>query len=310
MQNSKSREEIRHHLTGPNATIRTPFERDGSIDYSSLCNLIDFVIEAGSRSVILTMGDSLYTLLSDDEVASLTRATVEHTAGRAMVVAADKNAWTGKAVEFGRFARELGADLVMASPPDWGASATVDTLVDHYAAVAEHIPVMVVTNVFISRGMQFGLETVQRLVDEVDNIVAVKDDMCGEFGRRLCLMVQDRWAVYSGGYKQNHLDMVPYGCDGYLSTFITFQPRVAHDYWNAVQGQNMETARRIMKEIEFPFWDCLHSLPGGGVGKDGAIHAVYELYGITKRWRRSPYHNLDNEEMEKLADFLKSKGLL
>jgi len=60
----------------------------------------------------------LFSLLTDQEVADLTKATVEHTAGRAMVVAADKYYWTGKAVEFGQYARGLGADLVMVSPPD------------------------------------------------------------------------------------------------------------------------------------------------------------------------------------------------
>ncbi len=310
MQNRKSREEIRYHLTGPNATIRTPFLRDGSIDYNGLRQLIDFIIAAGSRSVILTIGDSLFSLLSDEEIADVTRVTVEHTAGRAMVVAADKYYWTGKAVEFAQYAQSLGADVVMVSPPDWGASATFETHATHYAAVADEIPVMVVTDVFRRRSTGFALGTVKRLADSVDNIVAVKDDLVGEFGRRLCLMVHDRWAVYSGGLKQNHLEVVPYGCDGYLSTFITFQPSVAQDYWKAIETKDMDRVRKILHEIELPFWDFLHTVPGAGVGKDGAIHAIYELYGITERWRRNPYHNLNDQEMEKLAGFLKSKSLL
>ena len=158
--------------------------------------------------------------------------------------------------------------------------------------------------------MEFGLKTVKSLADRVDNIVAVKDDFVGEFGRRLCLLVHDRWATFSGGLKQNHLDVVPYGCDGYLSTFITFQSSVTHAYWKAIETNNLEIVRQIMRDIELPFWDFLHLLPGTGVGKDGAIHPVYELYGITERWRRNPYYNLNDEEMEKLADFLISKSLL
>jgi 4-hydroxy-tetrahydrodipicolinate synthase len=304
-----SSQEIRHNLTGPNATVRTPFQRDGSIDYDGLRNLLDFIIDAGSRSVILTIGDSLFSLLTDQEVAELTKATVEHVAGRAMVIVADKYWWTGKAVEFAQYARGLGADLVMVSPPDWGASATPETYKQHYAAVADVMPVMIVTDVFRQRGMQFGLDTIKLLVEEVDSVVAIKDDFAGEFGRRMCLMVHDKWAVYSGGFKQNHLDVVPYGCDGYLSTFITFKPDIAHTYWKAVQAKDFDKVQQIMKDIELPFWDCLMSLPGGGVGKDGAIHAVYELYGITERWRRSPYYNLNDKEMEKLVHFLKSKKL-
>ena len=38
MVKRKNREEIRYHLTGPNATIRTPFLHDGTIDYNGLRN--------------------------------------------------------------------------------------------------------------------------------------------------------------------------------------------------------------------------------------------------------------------------------
>lgn len=141
-----SREEARHALTGPIMSLNTPFFANGEIDYQSIRQIIDFTIDAGSKTIILTSGDSLYTLLTDAEVAELTKFVVAQTAGRAMVVAADRIWWTGKDVEFAKYAREVGADMVMVLPPDWAGSCTEDTLVAHYAAVAEHMPVMFVTN--------------------------------------------------------------------------------------------------------------------------------------------------------------------
>ena len=303
----KSRAEIRAALTGPGATLRTPFNQDGGIDYASLRNMIDFDISAGSKVIVLTIGDSLFTILTDQEIADLTRVVVEHTAGRAMVVAADKYWWTGKAVEFARYARDVGADVVMVSPPDWGNSCTPRTYLEHYAAVAEHIPVMVVTAVFIPRGMNFALETLKILVNEAENIVAIKDDFCGEFARRMSLLVYDRWAVWSGGLKQNHLNNFPYGCDGYLSTFITFKPEVAHHYWAAIKAQDLGKARAIIQKHEMALFDFLNSLPGGW---DAGLHGVTELFGLCKRWRRKPYYSLNDEEMERLEDFLKRLALL
>ena len=195
----------------------------------------------------------------------------------------------------------------MVSPPDWGASCTPRSFVEHYAAVAEHIPVMVVTWVFIHRGMKFALETLNILVNEVDNIVAVKDDFCGEFGRRMSLLVYDRWAVFSGGLQQNHMDIFPYGCDGYLSTFITFKPEVAHNYWKAIEAQDLGKARAVIKDYEMPFFDFLSTLPGG---TDAGVHGVTEVFGLCKRWRRKPYYSLNDEEMEKLEDFLKRLSVL
>ncbi len=45
-------------------------------------------------------------------------------------------------------------------------------------------------------------------------------------------------------------------------------------------------------------------------GFDAALHGILELYGLAGRWRPGPYHSLTDAEMERLAGFLKSKGLL
>ena len=64
-------DQIRHALTGPFPSLRIPFQRDGQIDYDALRALIDFCIDAGSKTLMLTYGDSLYSLLTDDEIAEL-----------------------------------------------------------------------------------------------------------------------------------------------------------------------------------------------------------------------------------------------
>ena len=203
-----SREEVREALTGPIASLKTPFTRDGEIDYPGLRRLIDGNLDGGSNSSLLTYGDSLFTLMTDDEIADVTRAVAEHTGKRGLTVAADGGWWTGKTVEFARYCREVGVDVLMVKPPVWGASGTVETSVEHYAAVAAEIPVMLVTNIWAGDTAK-GLKTIEGLLDKVDGIVAVKDDMLGEFVRKMTAMASDKWAVFAGGQKQNHLDISP-----------------------------------------------------------------------------------------------------
>lgn len=299
--------EIRSALTGPVVSICTPFTRDGDIDFDGLRTFLDFVIAGGARTVLLTYGDSLYTLLNEDEVARVTRAVVEHVNGRAMTVAAD-GAWsTRKTAEFATHCREIGADLLMVLPPDWAGSTTVESLVDHYLAVGEHMPLMIVTGYLGQRPLPFAVDVIAALVERVSAIVAAKDDVTGEFVRRLCLLAHDRWALFAGGLKQNHLNMLPYGVDGYMSTFMMFQPRIAWRYWNAIQAGNMAEARAVVRDFDYPLFDYLYTVEGGF---DAAIHGILELYGIAKRYRRPPYHSLTDTQMESLASFLKGKGLL
>lgn len=301
------REEIRIALTGPVPSITTPFKKDGDIDYEALRAIVDFDIAAGAKTILLTAGDSHYICLSEREIAEVTNVVVEHTAGRAMVIAADRYYNTKQAVEFARFVRGVGADILMVIPPDWGSATTPQTLAEHYKAVSQHIPVMIVTGVFISRGIDFALNTLALTLSKVDGVVAIKDDFCGEFARKMGLLVHERWAVMSGGQKQNHMNTHPYGCDGYLSTYMRFKPEIAHRYWSAIEANNLKKACKIIKDYDLPLFDFMALFTGGF---DAAIHGTLELFGVAKRWRRKPYYSLNDSEMEELSDFFKKKSLL
>ena len=57
-------DEIRFHLTGPLASVKLPFTKDSEVDYDGLRNFIDASIIGGSRSIILTAGDSHFQCLT------------------------------------------------------------------------------------------------------------------------------------------------------------------------------------------------------------------------------------------------------
>jgi 4-hydroxy-tetrahydrodipicolinate synthase len=296
---------LRAALTGPFTSHVVFFNRDGSIDYKAMRRVIDFAIQGGSRTIMLTYGDSLYSTLSDREVGEMTKAVVAHTKGRAMVIAADRQWSTPQAVEFAKFAKEAGADMVMSLPPNWAGSVTTETLVEHYTAVSRQMPLMIVTAAF--GGIQgTGLKVLEILRDKLP-FFAVKDDLCGAFGRKLGLMLHKKCAIASGGQKQNHLDIHPYGCDGYLSTFIDFKPEIAQAYWQAIQANNISKAVEIVGKYDFPFWDYFLSFTGSF---DAAIHGIMEVYGLAKRWRRKPYYSLSDQEMEKVRDYFIKQDLL
>lgn len=301
------RDAVREGLTGPVTSVSVPFNQDGTIDYAGLRTCLDFYIGGGSGAMILTYGDSLYSLLSDQEIADVTRVVVEHTAGRALVVAADGQWGTPQEIEFAHYCREVGADLLMVLPPDWSLSCAPASLVSHYGAIAEHIPVMLVTNLFRRRPQAFSLNVIEMVRDQVAGVMAIKDDVMGEFARRMALLVHEKWAVISGGRKENHLDLSFYGCDGYFSTFSKFHPQIAHNYWSAFQAHDWVQVRQIIRDEDMPLFDILLSQPGG---YDAVVHATFELTGLAKRWRRTPYYSLSDQELEALGATFKSRGWL
>jgi 4-hydroxy-tetrahydrodipicolinate synthase len=298
---------VRHNLTGPIPSVRTPFAADGSVDYEGLRRQIDVCIDGGARTVLLTAGDSHYVCLSEAEIRQVTKVTAEHTGDRAMVVAADRQYATGQAVEFAAYARDAGADVVMCLPPDWSASCTADTLADHYAAVAEQAPVMLVTTPFQSREVEFGLRAVDLALQRSDDIVAVKDDVGGEFARRLGLLAHDRCALFSGGRLVHHMNMYPYGCDGFMTGFAIYRPEIAHRYWDAVRDGDLDAARAVIRDYDVPLHEALCSATGG---RDAGVHGLLEILGIAGRHRREPYHTIDRDELEEIEGRLRTENVV
>ena len=299
--------QTRAALSGPWPSVRTPFTREGEIDFAALRGHLDFLLAAKAKAIVLTWGDSLFSILTEDEIARLAKEVVQHVRKRALVVAADGSWWTKKTLEFANYCARLGADLLMVKPPDWAGSTTLDTLVAHYRAVSQEIPVMLVTNYLGSRGMAFGLDLCKRLREEVPGVVAVKDDVGGEFACKMCLLTHDRWALGAGGQKQNHMLLLPYGVDGYRSTFVTFKPEIAWRYWAAVEANDLTAAAAVIRDYDMPLFDYLIASPGSF---DAAIHGIYELFGLAKRYRRPPYHSLTDKQMEELAEFLRRRKIL
>ena len=237
----------------------------------------------------------------------MTRAVVEFTRRRAMVVAADRMWWTGRTVEFAAYCRIVGAYGLMGLRPDGCQAGTVQTLVDHYAQAARELPVMLVTNFTAKWPLPRSLELFRRLRDEVPGVMAVKDDVCGEMGRQLGLMAYEQWAILASGSKRMILNNVPYGCDGYLSSFIYFKPEIAFAFWDAVRKEDTAGIRRIIAEVDIPFWEFMESMPGSF---DAIVHGILELKGIAERWRRPPYYSLNDAELAVVSAFIADRKWL
>jgi len=299
-------DDIQGALCGPIASVRTPFDREGATDFAGLRRMVDFDLEAGADGLLITWGDSLFSLLGDRDIAELTRAVVECASGRAPVIACTGRWATPQAVEFAAFCRETGADLLLVFPPAWYPGClTAAALIEHHLALAEHIPLMANSAELRCNGPAEGLRVAEELMASAANVLAMKMDVGGEYDREMTGLVSDRWVVMAGGQKSFHMDLWPYGCRAYLSTFLTFRPSVTHAYWSAVNAGDTAAAVDIIERIDRPFFNHILGLPGGF---DAAMHGIAELCGLAQRWRRPPFYSLSDGEMEQLAEFLEGLG--
>ncbi len=124
----------------------TPFNDDGTLDLEGMKRVLDCLIDQGADGICILANFSEQFLISDAEREVLTRLSLEHVAGRVPVIVTISHYATQIAVERAKFAKDLGADIVMMMPPYHGAllKGTPQQTFDQFKAVDDvGIPIMV-----------------------------------------------------------------------------------------------------------------------------------------------------------------------
>jgi 4-hydroxy-tetrahydrodipicolinate synthase len=160
-------------LQGAHTAIVTPFNKDGSVDYTRYRELIDFQIENGIDGIVSvgTTGES--PTLNNDEHMKVIEETVRAVHGRALVTAGTGANSTSEAVELTRRAKELGVDATLQVTPYYN-KPNQEGLYRHFSAVADIGLPVVLYNVPGRSALEIAIETVARLATH-PNIVAVKE---------------------------------------------------------------------------------------------------------------------------------------
>jgi 2-keto-3-deoxy-L-arabinonate dehydratase len=133
--------------TGVFPVAPTIFDERGELDLDGQRRCIDFLIDAGSGGICILANYSEQFALSDEERETLTRAILEHVAGRVPVIVTTTHFSSRVCAERSRRAAALGAAMVMVMPPYHGATirAAEPQLVEFFRAVADavDIPIMI-----------------------------------------------------------------------------------------------------------------------------------------------------------------------
>jgi dihydrodipicolinate synthase/N-acetylneuraminate lyase len=127
--------------------VPTIFHADGTLDLPGQLRCVDFMIDAGSNGLCILANFSEQFALSDEERETLTRAILEHVAGRVPVIVTTTHFSSAVCAARSRRAQDLGAAMVMVMPPYHGATLRVGEaqLVEFFRVVcgAIDIPLMV-----------------------------------------------------------------------------------------------------------------------------------------------------------------------
>ena len=231
-------------ITGSLVALVTPMLDDGSVDFDAYRALIHWHIEQGTDAsvVVGTSGES--PTVSVEEHFELIKVAVEQSAGRIPVVAGAGSNSTREAVEFTRYAYEVGADATLQVVPYYN-KPTQEGLYQHFKTIAECSPCPVILyNVPGRTVADLANETILRLA-QVDNIVGIKD-ATGDIGRGIQLLqkIPADFAVYSGD-DSTAAALILMGAHGNVSVTANVAPKMMHDLCVAALNRDVETVRRL-----------------------------------------------------------------
>ena len=158
---------------GAYTALVTPFNRNGSVDYGRLRELIDMQARAGIAGVVPvgTTGES--PTLDYDEHSRVVDETVRAARGRMQVIAGTGANSTAEAIELTRHAMDSGADATLQVTPYYNKPSQ-EGLVRHFSAVADLGLPVVIYNIPGRTGREITVDTVVRLAGH-PKIIAIKE---------------------------------------------------------------------------------------------------------------------------------------
>ena len=298
-------DEIKTQLEGPVMSIPTSFLADGAIDYDGVANVIETGIAGGTQVALLTVGDSQFAFMREQEVADVTQFVLDRAGGRAMVVAATGLWATAQSVEFAHYARDIGADVLMAAPA--GQIADPVAVAAHYQAIAAVMPVMIVG--FPPHAM------LERLVDE-PNICCMKEDGTDAYAVQTIESFDRHWKFMSGGKLGRHMLQWTYGCRSFMDWSTSFAPHLGMGLWESLQSGDVPAAAKVVRDIETPLFDLSghptvvrtgQTYPGGW---QSLWRTCLELNGIASRYLRLPNRSGSEADLERIKPELLRLGLV
>lgn len=234
---------------GSMVALVTPMQKDGSIDYVALTDLIEWHIAEGTDAIIAvgTTGEcATLTCLEHDKVI---RHVVQIVNQRVPVIAGTGATATSMAIELTKAAEDAGADACLLMAP-CAIKPTQEGLFLHYEKIAKTVAIpQILYNVPGRTAVDILPETVAKLA-VIPNIIGIKE-ATGDLTRALQILelCDGEIDLYSGD-DATACDFMLAGGKGVISVTANVAPRAMHEMAQAAIAKDTLRAKTIDADLQ------------------------------------------------------------
>ena len=171
--------------TGVFPVAPTPFSATGDLDLEGQRRVLDCMLDQGVDGICVLANYSEQFLLTDHERDTLTDLCLSHVAGRCPVIVTCSHFSTQIAVERGRKAAAVGANMLMLMPPYHGAGLRADEngIFEHFARVADATSIPIMVQDAPLSGVHLSVPFLVRLAREIPLVRYFKIEVPGAAGK-------------------------------------------------------------------------------------------------------------------------------
>jgi 4-hydroxy-tetrahydrodipicolinate synthase len=292
---------------GVMTAVVTPFTKAGEIDEEAFRQNIELLIQDGVHGVVICGHTGEFWTLSPSEWRGVFSAAVDQVRRRVTIIGGTSAISTQRVIEMSAYARELGMDGVMITPPYY-VLPTAEDIIAHYRAVSDAVDIPIILyNIPHVTGIGLRPDLVLRLAD-IEHVVAIKESS-HEFEVMVDMLrtVGDRMRVFAGYSALRGLPAVSMGVDGFISVADTqVMGREGVDLFTySVEGRIADA-----RAIQYRCIRLLDALGRAGGTFPAPLKAAMNLVGRPGGYPREPVQPIEGSRLEGLRAALQALGLL
>ena len=287
------------HFGRVSTAMVTPFDKNGHIDFGKTTQLVNYLIDNGTDSLVIagTTGES--PTLSKEEKLALFDHVVKVVKKRIPVIAGTGSNNTYASVELTKKAEQLGVDAIMAVGPYYN-KPNQEGLYQHFKAIAEATTLpMMVYNIPGRSSVTIQPQTVIRL-SKIPNIVAVKE-ASGDLNAMTHIIANtaDDFVLYSGDDSLT-IPVLSIGGAGVISVASHVIGNELQEMVKAFFDGEQAKAAKLHQHL-LPLMQGLFAAPS-----PGPVKTALQIKGLDVGSVRLPLVGLTGEERAALISLLKS----
>lgn len=295
------------------AAVPTPFDKDGTFNEGKLRTLLEYYIEIGVHGILVNGSSGEWFSQSHEERKHVAKVAAETVAKRVPVMVGISDYTPQSAISLGKAAEEAGADGLLASPPPC-AKPDPDELINFYRMISDSVALpLAVYNIPALVSTVISVDTLERLADEVPNVVAVKNEVPADQFIASIHRVGDRLRLFDSFLMRNPAAigvLEQLGGDGFINGGAILGREEA-EFFESVWSKDYDRAREIAareREMGLILYDPKLQVQRYGRGYSSRLKAVMKIVGQDAGYPRLPLLPVDDpasiEDMTRRLDAL------